>query len=325
MAKEDEEKTAFYTDQRTYRYIKMPFGLKNAKATYQRLVDLTFQCQIGRNLEAYVDDMVIKSKDEKIKFLGYMVTSKGIRANPKKINALVDLQSSRTLKEMQSLSGKLATLIRFHAKSAERSLPLFNTLKNITKENKHEYRWTKEKLAETHAECAKTVGKRVQARLDLAHSSHLYTTISDRYKTVKSDHEGCAGKVEVLENQNSELSQVNKDQDLQIKELKGELAKKDSSLVYAERISAKRAQEKEKLVTLLSRTKMRKFDCIHKLLPIVDKLFEKRYPYVEKISHGFCHAVSDLLKVYPDSPPFGQDPPSKSSSKVPSTSAPDKL
>ncbi|GJT64981.1 reverse transcriptase domain-containing protein [Tanacetum coccineum] len=65
MAREDEEKTAFYIEQGTYCYMKMPFGLKNAGATYQRLVDSTFQSQIGRNLEAYVDDMVIKSKDEK--------------------------------------------------------------------------------------------------------------------------------------------------------------------------------------------------------------------------------------------------------------------
>nr|GEZ47073.1 reverse transcriptase domain-containing protein [Tanacetum cinerariifolium] len=123
-----------------------------------------------RNLEAYVDDMVIKSKHEKMlladiaetfnnlkkinmklnpkkcsfvveegKFLGYMVTSKGIKANPKKTKALADLQSPRTLKKMQSLSGKLAALNRFLAKSVERSLPFFNTLKNITKENKHEY------------------------------------------------------------------------------------------------------------------------------------------------------------------------------------------
>ncbi|GJT46563.1 reverse transcriptase domain-containing protein [Tanacetum coccineum] len=175
MAKEDEEKTAFYTEQGTYCYTKMPFGLKNAGATYQRLVDSTFQSQIGRNLEAYVDDMVIKSKEETSlladiaetfeglktinmklnpkkcsfgveegKFLGYMVTSEGIRANPKKTKAISDLQSPKTLKEMQSLSGKLASLNRFLAKSAERALPFFNTLKNITKENKHEYRWTTE-------------------------------------------------------------------------------------------------------------------------------------------------------------------------------------
>ncbi|GJW47780.1 reverse transcriptase domain-containing protein [Tanacetum coccineum] len=153
----------------------MPFGLKNTGATYQRLVDSTFLSQIGRNLEAYVDDMVIKSRDEKMlladisetfdnlkkinmklnpkkcsfgveqgKFLGYMVTSEGIRANHRKTKALADLQSPRTLKEMQSLSGKLAALNRFLVKSAKRSLPFFNTLKNITKENKHEYKWTKE-------------------------------------------------------------------------------------------------------------------------------------------------------------------------------------
>ncbi|GKB22480.1 hypothetical protein Tco_0861881 [Tanacetum coccineum] len=137
----------------------------------------TFSMEKRRNLEAYVDDMVVKSKYEKMllaniakifdnlrkinmklnlkkcpfrveegKFLEYMVTSEGIRVNhnPKKTKALVDLQSPRTLKEMQSLSGKLDSLNCFLAKSAERSLPFFNTLKNITKENKHEYRWTEE-------------------------------------------------------------------------------------------------------------------------------------------------------------------------------------
>ncbi|GJZ53094.1 reverse transcriptase domain-containing protein [Tanacetum coccineum] len=132
-----------------------------------------YNSQIGINLEAYVDDMVIKSNDENIllaniakmfdnvrrinmklnpkkcsfgveegKFLGYMVTSEGIRANPKKTRALENLQSPRTLKEMQSFSEKLAALNQFLAKSAERSLPFFNTLKNITKENKDEYKWT---------------------------------------------------------------------------------------------------------------------------------------------------------------------------------------
>ncbi|GJU31588.1 reverse transcriptase domain-containing protein [Tanacetum coccineum] len=76
------------------------------------------------------------------KFLGYMVTSKGIHANPKKTRILADLQSPYTLKEMQSLAGKLEALNRFLAKSVEKSPPFFNTLKNITKENKHEYKWT---------------------------------------------------------------------------------------------------------------------------------------------------------------------------------------
>ncbi|GKA89899.1 reverse transcriptase domain-containing protein [Tanacetum coccineum] len=60
ITKEDEEKTAFTTSQGIFCYSKMSFGLKNARATYQRLVDRAFQSQIGRNLEVYVDDLVIK-------------------------------------------------------------------------------------------------------------------------------------------------------------------------------------------------------------------------------------------------------------------------
>ncbi|GJT38766.1 reverse transcriptase domain-containing protein [Tanacetum coccineum] len=175
MSEEDEENTTFYTDQGTFCYKKMPFGLKNAGATYQRLVDEAFDKQIGRNLEVYVDDMVIKSKAEKDmladiaetfdnlrrinmklnpkkcsfgveegKFLGYMVTSEGIRANPAKTKDIAEMKSPRTWGEMQSLAGRLAALNRFLARSAEKSLPFFETLKNITKENKEDYRWTEE-------------------------------------------------------------------------------------------------------------------------------------------------------------------------------------
>ncbi|KAJ0879700.1 putative nucleotidyltransferase, Ribonuclease H [Helianthus annuus] len=65
MSKEDEEKTAFHTDVGIFCYTKMPFGLRNARATYQRLMDKVFETQIGRNLEVYVDDLVIKSSEEK--------------------------------------------------------------------------------------------------------------------------------------------------------------------------------------------------------------------------------------------------------------------
>ncbi|GJS19253.1 reverse transcriptase domain-containing protein [Tanacetum coccineum] len=138
-----------------------------------KLVDSAFQTQLGRNLEAYVDDMVIKSRTEKDmimdvmetfdnlrkvniklnpkkcsfrvkegKFHRYIITSEGIRSNPKKTKAVADMQSPKTLREMQSLSGKLATLNRFLSRSVERAMPFFDTLKNITKENKDDFRWT---------------------------------------------------------------------------------------------------------------------------------------------------------------------------------------
>nr|KYP62828.1 Retrovirus-related Pol polyprotein from transposon 17.6 [Cajanus cajan] len=63
MHPQDEEKTTFITDSANYCYQVMPFGLKNAGATYQRLMNKVFQHQIGRNMEVYVDDMVVKSRD----------------------------------------------------------------------------------------------------------------------------------------------------------------------------------------------------------------------------------------------------------------------
>ena len=59
-----QEKTAFVTSQGLYYYKVMPFGLKNAGATYQRLVNKMISKQIGRNLELYMDDMLVKSKEE---------------------------------------------------------------------------------------------------------------------------------------------------------------------------------------------------------------------------------------------------------------------
>ncbi|GKF15365.1 reverse transcriptase domain-containing protein, partial [Tanacetum coccineum] len=171
MTKKDEEKTAFHTNKGVFCYTKMPCRLKNIRATYQRLVDTIFKGQMGRNLEAYVDNMVIKSKTEpemikdveetlltlkKVnmklnpkkcsfgmeegKFLGYIVTSEGIRANPEKAKAVVSMLSPSNLKQMQRLSGKLAALNRFLSKAVERALPCLDTLKKYT--NKKDFHWT---------------------------------------------------------------------------------------------------------------------------------------------------------------------------------------
>ena len=113
MDETNQEKTSFVTSQGLFCYKVMPFGLKNAGVTYQRLVNHMFHPQIGRNVEVYVDDMLVKSQDEEIhlddlqetfdtlrqynmklnpskcafgvssgKFVGYMVSHRGIDANP---------------------------------------------------------------------------------------------------------------------------------------------------------------------------------------------------------------------------------------------------
>ncbi|GKA53704.1 reverse transcriptase domain-containing protein [Tanacetum coccineum] len=151
----------------------MPFGLKNAGATYQRLMDKVFNKQIGRNLEAYVDDMVIKTTSEegilsdiqetferfwsinmKLNpkkcsfgveegpFLGHLITKQGIKSNPTKIKAVTELKQPRALKDIQSLNGKLAALSRFLSKGAKRPLPFFKVLKSC--KGKKKIHWTDE-------------------------------------------------------------------------------------------------------------------------------------------------------------------------------------
>ncbi|XP_071728872.1 uncharacterized protein [Rutidosis leptorrhynchoides] len=147
MAQEDADKTAFHTGKGIFSYIMMPFGLINAGATYQRLIDTAFEKQIGRNLEAYVDDLVIKSTtQERIvediretfdtlrKINMKLNPLKCIQANPKKIAAIENMTALRTVKEVQSLTGKLAALTRFLSKAAERQLPFFKTLKGCLKQ-----------------------------------------------------------------------------------------------------------------------------------------------------------------------------------------------
>ncbi|GJS22869.1 reverse transcriptase domain-containing protein [Tanacetum coccineum] len=144
MAKEDEEKTAFITSQGIFCYSKMPFGLKNAGSTYQRLVDKAFQRQIGRNLEI---NMKLNPKKctfgmQEGMFLGYKVSTHGLRACPEKADTVLSLPSPRCIKDVQKLNGKLASLNRFLSKSAEKSLPFFKTLKKCTK--KSDFQWTPE-------------------------------------------------------------------------------------------------------------------------------------------------------------------------------------
>src|ERR1044071_8701446 len=173
MAKEDEDKTAFRADMGTFCYTKMPFGLKNAGATYQRLMDTAFVKQIGVNLEVYVDDLVIKSREEdqmlldiqktfdqlrtvrmklnpskcsfgmeEGKFLGVVVTKDGFRANPDKVQAIERMPSPSSVREVQTLMGRLVALNRFLSNYASKSFPFVNTLKSCLK--KSNFAWTNE-------------------------------------------------------------------------------------------------------------------------------------------------------------------------------------
>ena len=127
-----------------------------------------FTQQIGRNVQVYVDDMLVKSRREEDhlenlretfntlrsynmklnpgkctfgvmvgKFLGFMVSQRGIKANPDKIWAIMEMALPRNVKEVQSLNGKIAALNRFVSRATDECLPFFHTLKRS-------FEWTAE-------------------------------------------------------------------------------------------------------------------------------------------------------------------------------------
>ncbi|XXG46965.1 hypothetical protein AAC387_Pa02g1687 [Persea americana] len=164
----DQEKTAFITPRGTYCYKVMPFGLKNARATYQRLVTQMFGAQLGKTVEVYIDDMVVKSKRSQDhltdlrqifgilhryqlklnaskcafgvgsgKFLGSLVTRKGIEANPDQITAIQELQCPTSAKQVQWLTGMAAALNRFISRASDKCRPFFQLLRKGSK-----FQWT---------------------------------------------------------------------------------------------------------------------------------------------------------------------------------------
>nr|KYP73712.1 Retrovirus-related Pol polyprotein from transposon 297 family [Cajanus cajan] len=164
MHPRDEEKMAFITDSANYCYQVMPFGLKNAGATYQRLMNKVFRHQLGRNMEVYVDDMVVKSGDlakhvadlsevfqqlcrydmrlnpKKCvfgvlggKFLGFILSARGIEANHDKCMAIVNMVSPQKLKEVQKLAGWLTALLRFLPCLVEIAKPIVGLLRKVKK------------------------------------------------------------------------------------------------------------------------------------------------------------------------------------------------
>ena len=169
----DIPKTAFITHRAVYAYKMMSFGLINVGATYQRMMNAVFESQMGRNMESYVDDMISKSKNcpdhikdlkecfknlrknsmklnpEKVclwggpeNFWDFMVSNRGIEANPRKIKAILEMKTPRTQKDIQKLAGCLADLRRFIPSWQKNAFPFFDLLKGA--KNKKDIDWTPE-------------------------------------------------------------------------------------------------------------------------------------------------------------------------------------
>ena len=164
MQPSDAEKTSFITPHGLYCNNVMPFRLKNAGATYQRLVTKMFRPLLGKTMEVYIDDMLVKYKRRtdhvthlqqaidllrkygmKLnplkcafgvsvrKFLEFMVTQRGIEANPLQQKAILQSPAPISKKEIQQLIGRLAALGRFISRFIDRLKPFFNTLRGANR------------------------------------------------------------------------------------------------------------------------------------------------------------------------------------------------
>ena len=166
----DEVKTAFITPFGCFCYITMPFGLKNAGATFMRMIQKCLLTQISRNVEAYMDDIVVKSRkgsdlltdlaetfanlrryDIELnpskctfgvpggKLLGFLVSERGIDANLEKGSTILRMKCPVRVHDVQKLTGCLAALSRFISRLGEKALPLYRLMKKADK-----FEWTPE-------------------------------------------------------------------------------------------------------------------------------------------------------------------------------------
>jgi hypothetical protein len=142
----------------------MSFGLKNAGATYQRAIQKCFKKQLNKNIEAYVDDVVVKTRNSDTlivdleetfaalreyqwklnpnkcvfdvpsgKLLGFIISHRGIEANPEKISTITKMKAPTCIEDVEKLTGCMPALNRFISKLGERGLPFFKLLKHQEK------------------------------------------------------------------------------------------------------------------------------------------------------------------------------------------------
>jgi hypothetical protein len=161
---DDQDKTTFTTPWGTFMYVKIPFGLMNVGATFQRAMDITFVEEIRKFIVIYLDDLTLfsQSDDEHLqhlrrvfekcrrfgislnpkkslfgleegKLLGHMISKDGIKIDPSRIKAIQKLEHPRNIKELQSFIGKINFLRRFIPNLAELLRNITNMLKKDTK------------------------------------------------------------------------------------------------------------------------------------------------------------------------------------------------
>ncbi|GKV43029.1 hypothetical protein SLEP1_g50370 [Rubroshorea leprosula] len=127
MALEDEEKTSFYAGDEIYCYVMIPFGLKNAAESHLTDLEETFN-NLRKNRMRLNPAKCIFGV-ESGKFLGFMVSKRGVEVNPEKIKVIAEMEPPKSIKDVQRLIGRVAALHRFISKSTNKCLPFFKIMR----------------------------------------------------------------------------------------------------------------------------------------------------------------------------------------------------
>uniref|UniRef100_A0A2N9G040 RNA-directed DNA polymerase n=1 Tax=Fagus sylvatica TaxID=28930 RepID=A0A2N9G040_FAGSY len=189
MEDDDQEKTSFITSKGLFCYKAMPFGLKNTGATYQRLMNKMFHNQIGRNVEVYIDEHVgkIEGRSKSPGRFGRNIRDtspvsheaqpeRGIEANPDKIKAVLEMTPPRMVKEVQNLTGRVATLNRFISRATDKCLPFFKTLRKA-------FTWT-DKFSPTAVNSA-LIREEGGTQLPVYYTSKAFQGAEERYPAME--------------------------------------------------------------------------------------------------------------------------------------------
>lgn len=166
----DKEKTTFTTPWGTFMYVKMPFGLMNVGATFQRDLDFNFADEVGHFIIIYLDEIIVFSKTyeehlnhlrriffkcqkfcislkpkktlfslQEGKLLGHIISKEAIKIDPSRIEVILKINPPRNIKEFQSFIGQIHFLRRFILNLAELLKNIINMLKKDT-----EVKWNME-------------------------------------------------------------------------------------------------------------------------------------------------------------------------------------
>ncbi|GFZ18422.1 hypothetical protein Acr_27g0001610 [Actinidia rufa] len=349
----DVEKTSFIMERGLYCYKVMPFGLKNAGATYQRLVNKMFNAQIGKTMEVYIDDMLVKSLQahnhiahleeafnilrrhrmmlnpskcifgvSSGKFLGFLVTKRGIEVNPDQIQALIAMRSPRNIREVQQLTGRVTALNRLVSKSADKCLLFFKILRKSqtfqwSEESENAFRQLKEYLGSPPLLSVPTADEDLYVYLSASPAAISAVLVQEEGLVIRApsgeqmeyairmgfqatnneaEYEALLAGLRVAIELRAQSLEVFSDSQLVVNQVQGDYLAKDSRMIaYLGEVKAVSAKIKEFKIHQIPREDNKKADALANLASTFEFIFDRCIP-LEFLANPSIGVANQILQ-----------------------------